>query len=58
MGKPTGGKGKTGGFRYGIGTSVLCRIGLDEWGKGKIVALNYAERGWPPDTYSVAAVEP
>jgi len=36
------------GYRFKVGTQVLCRTGTDEWSPGSIVALNYRESYWPP----------
>lgn len=36
------------GYRFTIGTKVLCRTGAEEWSPGKIVKLTYREDHWPP----------
>lgn len=35
------------GYRFRVGTKVLCRTGEEEWSAGEIVALSYREPDWP-----------
>jgi len=35
------------GFRFKVGTEVLCRTGAEEWSAGRVVRLNYREPDWP-----------
>lgn len=42
------GGGNGSGYRFKVGTKVVCRTGPDEWSAGTIVRLNYSEPNWPP----------
>lgn len=39
-------------LRFAMGTAVLCRIGPQEWSKGKIIQLWYREANWPEGAYA------
>mmetsp|Transcript_78261 Transcript_78261/g.135785 ORF Transcript_78261/g.135785 Transcript_78261/m.135785 type:complete len:383 (-) Transcript_78261:56-1204(-) len=42
------GAGSNQGYRFTVGTRVICRTGPSEWSAGVIVALTYREPSWPP----------
>ena len=33
-------------FRFGIGDLVRCKISVNQWRRGEVVALNYREDHW------------
>jgi hypothetical protein len=39
-------------LRYNIGTSVVCRIGPENWEPGTISELWYREQGWPEGAFA------
>lgn len=34
-------------LRFGVGQTVECRMGADDWGRGTIIGLLYREADWP-----------
>jgi len=43
---------QTRGFRFDVGTQVLCRVGENEWQSGTIIQLLYREDDWPKDQFA------
>jgi hypothetical protein len=39
-------------LRFELGTSVLCRVGANEWAPGTVHQLWYRENGWPEGAFA------
>jgi len=39
-------------LRFDVGTSVLCRVGAENWAPGQVVQLWYREPNWPEGAFA------
>ena len=39
--------GSIDGLRFGLGATVECRMGTEDWARGKVVGHHYRESDWP-----------